>query len=101
MRASNTQVEAAVANGSLASSGQPVGQPVWWHRRWLIIVAASLVAFLLIFLRRPDALLNPQFLAEDGTSFYADAYNLGGLRALFLPIAGYLLVSDRLVGLIG
>jgi hypothetical protein len=100
MRASNTQVEAAVANGSLASSGQPVGQQVWWHRRWLIIVAASLVAFLLIFLRRPDALLNPQFLAEDGTSFYADAYNLGGLRALFLPIAGYLLVSDRLVGLI-
>lgn len=75
-------------------------QEQWWRRRWFVILAASLLACLIIFLRRPDALLNPQFLAEDGTYFYAQAYNLGGLRALLLPIAGYLLVSDRLVALI-
>ncbi|HEX2349795.1 MAG TPA: hypothetical protein VHI51_15285 [Ktedonobacterales bacterium] len=86
--------------GVLASSDQPVGQPVWWKRRWLIIVAAGLVACLLIFLRRPDALLNPQFLAEDGYYYYAQAYNLGGLRALLLPVVGYFLVSDRLVALV-
>ena len=81
----------------LAANGQPAGQQLWWNRRWLLVTAAALVACLLIFLRRPDALLNPQFLAEDGTYYYAQAYNLGGLRALFLPAAGYLLITDRLI----
>lgn len=63
-------------------------------------MAASLVACLIIFLRRPDALLNPQFYAHDGTNFYAQAHNLGGLRALLLPVVGYLLLSARLVALI-
>lgn len=50
--------------------------------------------------RKWDDLLNPQFLAEDGYYYYAQAYNLGGLHALLLPAVGYFLVSDRLVALI-
>lgn len=69
-------------------------------RRWLIIAAAGVVSAILIFSRRPDALLNPQFLAEDGTYFYAQTYNLGPLRALGIPVAGYLVTSGRLAALI-
>lgn len=94
MRAADAHVEAI---GDHVANDQPTDRRPWWRRRWLVIIAASLVACLLIFLRRPDALLNPQFLAEDGTYYYAQAYNLGGLRALFLPAAGYLLITDRLI----
>jgi hypothetical protein len=68
------------------------------ERRFLLVV--FLVACLLIFLRRPDALTNPQFFAEDGTIWYADAHDLGGLRALFLPShRGYFHTVERLAGL--
>ncbi len=36
-----------------------------------------LTAFLLIFSRRPDAITNAQFFAEDGQRWFADAYHLG------------------------
>lgn len=78
------------------------GEPLrrLWNRRWLVVLAAWLISCLMIFSRRPDALLNPQFLAEDGTYFYAQAYNFGGLHALTFPIAGYLVTSARLAALI-
>ncbi|HEU5343075.1 MAG TPA: hypothetical protein VFU60_01905 [Ktedonobacterales bacterium] len=97
MRAADAQIEAI---GGLETNGQQIYQKRWWDRRWLVILVASLVACVLIFLRRPDALLNPQFFAEDGTYYYSQAYNLGGLRALLLPVAGYLLLSARLVALV-
>ena len=97
MRAADAQIEAI---GGLETNGQQIYQKRWWDRRWLVILVASLVACVLIFLRRPDALLNPQFCAEDGTYYYSQAYNLGGLRALLLPVAGYLLLSARLVALV-
>src|SRR6266481_9192919 len=56
------------------------------------------VSFLILFSRRPDAILNPQFYAEDGTYWYADAYHFG-LRCLFMPEAGYLHTVPRLVAL--
>lgn len=78
---------------------RPIQEQSWRHRS-LLVAAASVVSFLIIFSHRPDALLNPQFLAEDGAYFYAQAYNLGPWRALALPIAGYLVTSARLAGLI-
>jgi hypothetical protein len=43
-----------------------------------------LSGFLLIFSRRPDAVSNAQFFAEDGQRWFADAYQLG-LRCLLIP----------------
>ena len=40
-----------------------------------ILVFGTAVA--LIIVRRPDAILNVQFWAEDGVLWYASAYNLG------------------------
>jgi len=61
-------------------------------------VAPTIVALLLLFSRRPDAVLNPQFWAEDGPVFYAPEFN-DGARAVFIPNGGYLHVAPRLVGL--
>ena len=57
-----------------------------------------LVAFLILFSRRPDAILNAQFWAEDGKYWYADAYSLGW-RCLLIPVGGYLNTVSRLIGL--
>jgi len=67
-------------------------QPVAVH------VAIFLAALLLLFLRRPDALLNAQFYAEDGARWFADAYHIGW-RCLLLPESGYLQTVSRLIGL--
>src|SRR6266481_6539477 len=58
-----------------------------------------LVAFVLVVSRRPDAIFNAQFYAEDGRFFYADAYNFGW-RCLLIPYGGYLSTLLRLVGLL-
>lgn len=65
----------------------------------LFCAAASLISFLIIFSRRPDALLNPQFWAEDGVIWYADAYNRGVIYSLTAPVAGYYQTISRLVGI--
>lgn len=54
-----------------------------------LVFAASLAV---LFSRRPDAFLNPQFYAEDGALWFARAYNIGALSSLFIPDAGYLQV---------
>jgi hypothetical protein len=57
------------------------------------------VAFLIVFSRRPDVILNAQFYAEDGRVWWLDAYNLG-LHSLFMPQADYLQTLSRTVALI-
>ena len=57
------------------------------------------LAFFVLFLRRPDALLNAQFYAEDGKYWYADAYHFG-FRCLWMPLDGYLNSVSRLIGLL-
>jgi hypothetical protein len=54
------------------------------------------VIFLLLFLRRPDALTNPQFFAEDGVVFFHDQLLFGIRQALWIPHGGYLLFIQRL-----
>src|SRR5438552_16115464 len=43
----------------------------------LFHVVILIAAFLIVFSRRPDAILNAQFFAEDGPRWYADAYQFG------------------------
>jgi hypothetical protein len=60
-----------------------------------------LVGFLIIFSRRPDAILNAQFWAEDGQRWYADAYQFG-IRCLLIPdeLGGYFHSVSRLAALV-
>jgi len=68
-------------------------------RRVLLHTSIFLVAFVALFLRRPDAILNAQFYAEDGKYWFADAHNLGW-QCLFMPVGGYLNSLSRLIGLL-
>src|SRR5260221_5492057 len=66
---------------------------------YLLLHASIFVAsFFILALRRPDAILNAQFYAEDGKYWFADAYNLGW-RCLLLPVGGYLNTFSRLIGM--
>jgi len=60
---------------------------------------ALLAALLFVGLssRRPELLLRPQFWAEDGLIFFQQAHELGFLRSLIEPYAGYLHTLPRLV----
>lgn len=63
---------------------------------WKFHLIVFFIAFAIVVSRRPDALFNPQFWAEDGTVWYAEAYNQGILPSLFLPHTGYLQTISRL-----
>lgn len=51
--------------------------------------------------RRPDAVSHPQFWAEDGTVWFADAYNQGWLHPLLTTHTGYYQTLARAVALLG
>ncbi len=59
-------------------------------------VGLFLIAAVLLFLKSPDAILNPQFWAEDGPIFFAAQFH-HALPQLLTPYAGYLHVVPRLV----
>ncbi len=63
---------------------------------WRIHFYIFKIAFTIIISRRPDALLNAQFWAEDGQIWYANAYNQGILHSLFSPFNGYFQTTSRL-----
>lgn len=56
-----------------------------------------LLSLLILFLRKPEVFTQAQFWAEDGRVWFANAYNFGGLRALFLSQDGYFQTISRLV----
>jgi hypothetical protein len=58
---------------------------------------SMLIAALFVISRRPDAITNAQFWAEDGKLFYADVYNRGLLPTLTVPQSGYFLELPILV----
>jgi hypothetical protein len=64
-------------------------------RRQAPPAAFLLLSVLLLLSRLPRSLLT-NFWAEDGAVFYAQAYNLGSLHALTLPLTGYLQTFPRL-----
>lgn len=69
---------------------QPFELTLWMHCP-LFLLACALIAS-----RRPDAIFNPQFWAEDGHVWFADAYNLGWFAALFRAQDGYYQTLPRL-----
>jgi hypothetical protein len=60
-------------------------------------LALFAVVFMLLVLRRPDAITNPQFWAEDGPVFFFEQITSPGIGILFRPYAGYLHLVPRLV----
>jgi hypothetical protein len=63
-----------------------------------VIIVLGLIAMILFF-RKPEALLLPQLIADDALLF-RDAW-ADGLGSLFHPYAGYTLVAPRLVAWLG
>ena len=61
------------------------------------LFAAFLLSAILIVARNPTFFTHPQFWAEDGVVWYAQAYNSGWLHSIFVPQAGYLCTVQRLV----
>jgi hypothetical protein len=59
-------------------------------------VPLFLICLVLISAKSPDALLKPQFWAEDGTVFYAQQFG-HAWPPLFVPYAGYLHFIPRLI----
>ncbi|ARV57584.1 hypothetical protein BZZ01_02115 [Nostocales cyanobacterium HT-58-2] len=68
------------------------------HISWFFQVGIFITALAILISRRPDALLNAQFWAEDGKYWYAEAYNLGIMHSLVLPKSGYFQTISRLSG---
>ena len=66
----------------------------------ILFLGAICFLFLLLFLKRPDALLAAQFFAEDGRIFFHDQLLFGGREAFFMPYAGYLLFVPRSVAML-
>jgi hypothetical protein len=67
--------------------------------KWQYGPAIWLVGALLVFSRRPDALLNAQFWAEDGVIWFRQAYEMGW-PTLALPQNGYFQTVSKLTALI-
>lgn len=55
------------------------------------------ILFILLFLRRPDALLNAQFWAEDGVVLFQDQILHGFWHSAVTPYGGYLVLIPRLI----
>jgi len=85
MKLIETQTERAASKPSKVLPG-----PVLF---WIIVVVSTSAV---LILRRPDAVFHAQFWAEDGYVWYAQAYNIGALRALRVLYAGYLQILPRL-----
>lgn len=76
-------------------SGTFPGPSSEFRRRDHVVIAA--LAFLVAASHQSQYLLNPQFWAEDGAAWYADAYNHGALQVLFWSQGGYLHLFQRLI----
>lgn len=70
---------------------EPRTQLRLWQHCVLFLAACALVVS-----RQPDAVFHAQFYAEGGHVFFADAYNLGWWRALFMAHTGYYQTMQRL-----
>ncbi len=86
------QVADSILEREITATNDPGSNAAGW---WLQ-ATVFLVSVLLVISRRPDAVTNPQFWAEDGTLWYAQAHNLGGWKILFQPVAGYFCTVPRL-----
>lgn len=65
-----------------------------------VLAGAALLCAGIVISRRPDAFIGAQFYAEDGTRWFADAYNLGAWQAVATSYEGYFQVFSRLAAII-
>ena len=73
----------------------------WIERNQLrTVVLVCLACTVMLLFRRTDAFYFPQFYAEDGKLFFADAFN-EGWASLFYRANGYFHVYPRLLALLG
>jgi len=84
---------------ALSASANPPPSARAVRHNLIFHASVSVASLLILFLRRPDVLLNAQFYAEDGTRWFAEAYRFGW-RCLSLPESGYLQTASRLVALL-
>ena len=100
METPTDNVDSHMSAASATLNSDSAAERTIFRRSDLALHAAIfLVAFALVVSRRPDAIFNAQFYAEDGTLFYADAYHFGW-HCLLMPYGGYLHIPLRLLGLL-
>ena len=87
--AAGTAPNARAAETATAAAG---GRATFARGALLYLAAVALVVS-----RRPDGITYPQFWAEDGMVWFAQAYNEGALPALLSPWTGYAQTFSRLV----
>lgn len=63
------------------------------------VLLVLFVTTVILFIRKTDALTNPQFWAEDGTIFFLQQYN-DGASVLLQEYVGYLHLAPRLIALV-
>src|SRR3954452_9970320 len=87
------------------SSSKTLGLfPQFTWTKWLdergfhlsLLLVSLVLAALAVISRRPDAIFNSQFFAEDGNVWFAEAYNNGWVRALAITHTGYFQTLPRL-----
>jgi len=61
------------------------------------VIALHLAVFGILLARRPEAIFNAQFWAEDGAIFFADQMRVGFWHAVVVPYSGYLHVVPRIL----
>ena len=76
---------------------QALLEPALWAR---VLPFAFLMLGVVMLLTRLPVILLTNLWAEDGTVFYAEAYNQGALRALLIPHTSYLQTFPRLESLL-
>ncbi|MFQ5417374.1 MAG: hypothetical protein ACE5FL_10050 [Myxococcota bacterium] len=69
-------------------------------RAWLRTAGLFAASAVVLFLRRPDAFSRAQFYAEDGKSWYAQAYHLGAVAPFLMPQDGYFQTLPRIAALV-
>jgi hypothetical protein len=67
--------------------------------QWFVPCLTFLFGYVVLFLRRPETLLAPGFVFEDGRDWYLDAWTVGP-GAVLRPYAGYLDLVPRLVAVV-
>ena len=76
--------------------GQDYAGSLSWERILSFLILCAVIGFLLV-LRRPDAVMNAQFWAEDGRVFFHDAFYHEA--SLFTPARSYIHFVPRLIAI--
>jgi hypothetical protein len=72
------------------------------HRRWLLrYLGVAMILAAIVVARRPDAVTNPQFWAEDGYVFFYENLTLGFPHALAKTYSGFPYLAQRLIAFAG